>query len=374
MLLIRPMVRPSLVALLAFGCSSLRAATGSTQVTTRSVSERGILEAQHARSEDVSLLVAAIGSNDSRLQRMAVRALGRFERPALRDAITPALTASDPLVRAEAVNALGQSNASFSFRTLLSTEQNTYVRGVIFETIGRVRTTPDSAEIILARGLSEASVEARAGAARGLESLLRRTPRTARPSELTLIALRRAARDTSRAPIATELRENALLAMSAAGDRDSVTAEAALRDSSEQVRRVAVSLLRRFTNDASYIVRLQALRYAGTCERFIAATSDENEHVVLAALDTLGARTCDNALLARLADDGRSWRVKAHALVSLARQAPNLAKPRVVSLATSPTWQARVYAAVAARLLGDSATLGRLARDAEPNVAITAMT
>lgn len=344
------------------------------QATPPAPTAREILVAEHARAEDVSPLMTAIRGSDPRLQRMAVRALGRFERPTLRDSVVLALTAADPRVRAEAVNALGQMNASFPYRELLLRERDGFVRGVIYETIGRVRTTPDSAEQTLAQGLSDAAVEARAGAARGLESLIRRTARTARPSQATIMALRRAARDSVRGPIATELRENALLAMSAAGDRDSLTAEAALRDSSEQVRRVAVALLRRWVDDPSYIVRLQGLRYVDACDRLAWATNDESEHVVLAAIVTLGARECDNSLLTRLADSGRSWRVRGRAVQSLALRAPELARPRVRQIAESPIWQLRAYAATAARVLRDSATVGRLARDSAPNVAIAAMT
>ncbi|MES2525304.1 MAG: HEAT repeat domain-containing protein, partial [Gemmatimonadota bacterium] len=332
-----------------------------------------IIQAEHGRPDDISVLAAGTRSPDVRLQRLAVRAIGRLERPELASAVELSLRAPDPLVRMEAVNALGQMNAPYAWGSLLTNERDGRVRGVVYETVGRVRSTPDSAEALLTRGLGESSVDARAGAARGLESLIRRTGRTARPVEATVLALRRAALDASREPIGVELRENALLALAAAGDRDSATANAALRDPSEQVRRVAVSIARRFVDDPSYIVRLQALRYAGSCERLIAATADREEHVVLAAIDSLGGRACDRSALTRLSDAGRTWRMAAHAIVSLAKQAPDSARARVVRLARSPVWQARTYAVAAARVLGDSATLATLARDREPNVAIAAM-
>lgn len=352
-------------------CEPVRAQTAAS----RAISERQVVEAEYGRTDDdAKTLVEALKSSDRRVQRLAVRALGRFERPSLAAALVPMLSAADSLVRAEAVNALAQSGAAHPFEELLAAERSGFVRGVIFESIGRVRPTPGGAETAPARGLAEATLSARAGAARGLESLLRRTARTARPAESTLIALRRAARDPARSELAAEMRENALLALAAASDRDSATVAAALRDPSDQVRRVAVSLARRFVDDPSYIVRLQALRYAGTCERFIAATGDANEHVVLAAIDTLGGRACDLGVLVRHADAGRTWRMKAHAMVALAKIAPDSARARVRTLASSLVWQARVYAATAARLLHDSATLRTLASDAEPNVVIAAMT
>jgi cyclophilin family peptidyl-prolyl cis-trans isomerase len=349
------------------------AAAQSTRSTA--VTERAVLEAEHTRAEDVSVLLAALKSSEPRLQRIAVRALGRLERstPEIRTATEAMLRASDPLVRAEAVNALGQMNAPYAFSDLLRSESDASVRGVIYETIGRVRPTPGDAESVLVRGLADIELPVRAGAARGLESLMRRTARSQPPSQAALTALRKAALDPWTTGRAEELHTNALLAMAAAGDRDSATVESALRDASVQVRRVAVQLARRWVDDTSYVVRLQALRYAGTCERFIAATNDANEHVVLAAIDTLGMRRCDNAVLTRLADNGRTWRMKAHAMVSLARVAPDLARPRMPTLSASPVWQARTYAATAARALGDMTTLNRLARDAEPNVAIAAM-
>jgi cyclophilin family peptidyl-prolyl cis-trans isomerase len=352
-------------------CDPIRAQS----IRLPAVSERQVLQAEHGRrDEDAKLLVDALQGSDPRIQRLAARALGRFERPALAAPLILMVTASDALVRAEAVNALGQSGVAYPYHELLERERNGFVRGVIYETIGRVRPTPDGAEAVLARGLAEAGIDVRAGAARGLESLLRRTARTARPAESTLVALRRAAVDRARTPVAAEMRENALLALSAASDRDSATVAVALRDRSAQVRRVASSLARRWTDDPSYIVRLQALRYAGSCERFIAATRDSNEHVVLAAIDTLGGRACDPGVLVRQADAGRTWRMKAHAIVSLARIAPDSARARVRALASSRAWQARTYAAAAARVLRDSATLRRLAADAEPNVVIAAMT
>jgi cyclophilin family peptidyl-prolyl cis-trans isomerase/HEAT repeat protein len=352
-------------------CEPIRAQTPAT----RAISERQVLEAEHGRrDDDAKVLVEALKGSDTRVQRLAARALGRFERPSLAAPLMMMLTASDSLVRAEAVNAMAQIGAAHPYHELLEKERNGFVRGVIYETIGRVRPTPEGAEATLARGLADASLIARAGAARGLESLLRRTARNTRPADATLIALRRTAVDPARGDIAAEMRENALLALSAASDRDSATVAAALRDPSEQVRRVAVSLARHFVDDPSYIVRLQALRYAGTCERFIAATRDANEHVVLAALDSLGGRACDLGVLVRHADAGRTWRMKAHAAVALAKIAPDSARVRVRTLASSPVWQARVYAATAARVLHDSATLRTLASDAEPNVVAVSMT
>jgi HEAT repeat protein len=61
-----------------------------------------------ATSEDLKVLKDGTRSPDESVQRMAVRALGRLERPALVADIVPLLAARSAAVRAEAVNALGQ--------------------------------------------------------------------------------------------------------------------------------------------------------------------------------------------------------------------------------------------------------------------------
>lgn len=333
---------------------------------------RQLLEAEHLRG-DATVLIAGTRSGDPRIQRLAVRAIGRFERPALQSVVEPLLRAADVRVRVEAVNALGQMNAAYTYAALLHDERDVAVRGVIYETVGRVRPTPADAEALLAKGLAEPVLAARAGAARGLESLVRRTGRTTKPGDATIAAARRVVRDTDRSALGADMRENALLALSAGGDRDSATIAIALRDPSEQVRRVAVGMARRWVTDPSYIVRWAALRFAGDCERFIAATADDNEHVRLQAIDSLGGRECDIGVLVRQLDQPRTWRMQAHALVALAKRSPASARARLPLLSASSRWQTRVYAAHAARLIGDTAALSRLAQDSDPNVAAASL-
>jgi cyclophilin family peptidyl-prolyl cis-trans isomerase len=63
-----------------------------------------------------------------------------------------------------------------------------------------------------------------------------------------------------------------------------------------------------------------------------------------------------------------SWHAAAHGVVALARMRPGDARPRVAALATHGQWQVRAYAARAAGVLADAATLRRLARDSNANV------
>jgi cyclophilin family peptidyl-prolyl cis-trans isomerase len=257
---------------------------------------------------------------------------------------------------------------------LLASEMDATVRAVIYETLGRNPNSAATTAQTLTDGLRDSSLSVRSGAARGLESLVRRTARTAAPSAATLRAIREAVKSNG----ASETRQLLLLALTAANDRDSATVAVALRDTSAEVRRVAVALGRTWVNDPAPMVRWQALRVAGSCARAAAHVRDSSEHVALLAIDLLGEQKCTDAealaALARESSAGAAWRHQAHAAVSLAKVAPGRATAVVSRLAASNTWQARVYAANAAKLLKDSATLRALAVDKEPNVAIAAMT
>ena len=63
-----------------------------------------------------------------------------------------------------------------------------------------------------------------------------------------------------------------------------------------------------------------------------------------------------------------SWHAAAHAIVALARVRPAEARPRVRKLARHRQWHVRAYAARAAAVLSDTATLRTLARDRNDNV------
>ena len=338
-----------------------------------SVTARQLLEAEHARGADVSVLMAGTRIANPALQRIAVRALGRFERATLRDSVLPLLSATDASVRREAIDALGQLNAPFAYATLLTNEKSGAVRAVVYETMGRVTPIVAGAEAALVAGLAEPDSLVRLGAARGLESLIRKQGRGGSLTPATITALRQAVRNNR----GETFRELALLALTAAGDRDSLTLALALRDPHEQVRRLAVIASKQWLNDSSPMVKYEALRVAGSCDRAAAAMRDRSETVLLAAIDVLGEKSCSTPAAVTLLDtalaDGTTWRVRAHAIVAMAKAAPARATVALPAIVQSRTWQERSYAAVAAKLLKDSAQLDVLARDLAPNVAIAAM-
>ena len=76
----------------------------------------------------------------------------------------------------------------------------------------------------------------------------------------------------------------------------------------------------------------------------------------------------------RHARGGVSWHGAAHGIVALARMRPADARTRISGLARHRQWQLRMYAARAAALASDTATLRMLARDRDGNVREAAIT
>src|SRR5688572_24935703 len=130
-----------------------------------------ILAAEDARvsaDADLAPILTGLKQRDPSLVALSVRALGRFERPALVKHIVPFLTHVRADVRAEAANALGHAFAALPrgetaanrldpaelamvTRTLLArlrTEPDPYVTGVVAESVGRLpyRTAAQVAE------------------------------------------------------------------------------------------------------------------------------------------------------------------------------------------------------------------------------------
>ena len=136
------------------------------------------------------------------------------------------------------------------------------------------------------------------------------------------------------------------------------------------------------------MVRLEALRAIRTlsarapdaplnvCDASMSAASDRDPHVVLTALDQLADCTSAEAvaLLDRTANDlppagsSRGWHRAAHAIVALASASPERGAAALRQIAGSSIWQLRMYAARAAAILKDRATLELLARDGDDNV------
>ena len=329
-----------------------------------------LLDAEHARRQGAPALRAAAAGGDPRAQLGAARALGRLEDPANAGTLMPLLSSPSAPVRRAAAGALAQLRVSHDFSALLRTERDPTVRASMYEAAGRTRERSGAVEAMLATGLTDADPTARAGAARGLESLMRLDATKTPVQPATVAALHAAlTANTGR-----EIRQLLLLAMSAGGDRDSAALTAALRDTSALVRRLAVMGLRTWVDDPTPMVRYEALRVAGTCERAEQSLAGFGGHVTLAAIQVLGVQRCAGTSLRQRVTGDADWRIRAQALEAIAAGDAAAAAPLLAGMLNDPVWQVRAAVARVARIVKDTAALARLARDTAPNVAIEAIT
>ena len=392
-----------------------------------------ILQAEQrgaSTTADLAAIRAGTRSADSDTLKVAIRSLGRLERPALLPDIVPALRSRLPEVRAEAANAIGSALAglkpgvggtspSVSARVALasaldtliarlSVEDEPNVRAVICETIGRLPYwDPDQVaqaeRALLDTAHRNHAVLDRLGVAKGLEALVRINLPRVRPSEAaieelaTLTIVNAGSTDPLRD---ARVRRLALDALITANRIDDELIEQAADDPDPQVRRLAMraswsaigdleapfieGMLRKGLADRSAMVRMAALQgerrsewgSGMVCSLALAAADDPDVHVALVALDRLAAcASADTvALLERTVDDvsevnsPRGWHRAAQAFVALAGAAPDRASTRLGQFAASTNWALRLHAARAARLLNDGATLERLARDSNEAV------
>ena len=333
--------------------------------------DRAVLDAEHARLAGAPALVRIATGSDPRAQRLAARALGRLEDSTHRATLVPLLRARDAGVRRAAAGAMAQLRAAYDYDALLGSERNPAVRAALYEAMGRAREFGTDAESALVRGLGESSVPVRAGAARGLESLLRLGGEAKRLQPATLSALETAFLANTDASI----RQLVLLTLNRVRHSTPALVAAAAADRRPEVRRlVARQHAAALASDASPMVRYEALRFAATCQDVTPFLADRDEQVALGAIEVIGRRPgCDAAQLAPLVRGGRTWRIRALALV-WAKMDSIEQRRTIREMAADSIWQVRVAVATAARIANDSATVAALLRDPNPNVIIAAMT
>jgi cyclophilin family peptidyl-prolyl cis-trans isomerase len=236
--------------------------------------------------------------------------------------------------------------------------------------------------------------------ARAFEALARRHRRLHRLAPQTIEFLTRAVSRNLPLidPADDETPGMALAALASAGAADEEVISNGLRDRDEQVRRLAgvalnaagaavdaavrTRLVSEALTDRSHFVRYEAVRAwarhetaANGCGPLVDGLSDANLHIVLLALDALGERCPnDEAITDRIASEARTpptvhdWQRAAHALVALARRAPERAAISLPAFVSHPVWQVRMYAARAAAAMDDATSIERLAYDAHHNV------
>lgn len=259
--------------------------------------------------------------------------------------------------------------------------------------------------------------------ARAAESLARRNARLQPPSEALVTWLRRLASNTS-GSYTEPVRVNAMAALIASRGVDTETLRATVSATGSQetkrttftakgapnelrpainptgadeLRRLAslaiagagsplapgerTETLKTLLTDRAAMVRIEAVRAwarqettTNGCGRLLEATKDSNVNVALTAIDALGDQCpADNNVTDRLMAETRmpselEWHRGAHAIVSLAKRAPERVTMPMTAYLTHAVWQVRMYAARAAAITKDVATLERLALDSHPNV------
>jgi cyclophilin family peptidyl-prolyl cis-trans isomerase len=362
-----------------------------------------------ATAAELALIRSGSHSSDPQIARVAVRALGRLERPALVADILPLLKHAAPEVRAEAANAVGQAAqgwkrekppngaldaAAAALTARLKIEGDSDVRAALAETIGRLPyAAADQAEgaeqALVDFDARAESVTDRLGVAKGLEALVRITRKVRGPGPGAVTVLRRLAIPGGvDATSGARIRRLALEALQSAAALDDDVVTKAMRDPDAQVRRIVmraapVSVLLTAVHDSSAGVRLEALRQLkakgaeDTCEASLAAVSDRETAVALVALDQLSGCAGSAAAVAALdhavtdlseAGSPRGWHRAAHALVALAVASPERGAAVLGQFTGSRVWQLRMYAARAAATLHDREALEKLASDEDDNV------
>lgn len=236
--------------------------------------------------------------------------------------------------------------------------------------------------------------------ARALEAVVRRNRRLWTPADDTLVFLRRAAlRELpGMSLLDDQTPEFGIAGLISAGVVDRAIAEKVLGDRAWNVRRLAAvslnaggsslepavrtELMRQALRDSAWQVRYEGVRGwarretgANGCAPLVDALSDENPHVVLAAIDALGERCVDDAdITDRMASEARTpptigpWQREAHAMVALARRDAERAVLSLPIFVSHQVWQVRMYGARAAAAMKDVLTLERLAYDSHDNV------
>jgi cyclophilin family peptidyl-prolyl cis-trans isomerase/HEAT repeat protein len=314
-------------ALLAAGLAAALGLGVSARQADDAARHQAVLAAEDARAPTQAslqtLLEAARDAGDPGLQAVAVRALGRLERPGLVPDLVPLLDAAQAEVRAQAANAVGQAVSAATGRPVdaarhalearLKSEENARVLGVVAATLGRLpysngadarraesdliaaswagkdvsasaanqRTAFGTPVIGVTIGLggrkADAPPAALVGVADGLRALIRRSAKIYKPSDAAIKRLRELVLN----PVAdvdagVRIRRLALQALANARDAGDDVVEAALRDEDPQVRRIAVlaaassvsgdalaGYLSRGLADDEPMVRLEALRAYG---------------------------------------------------------------------------------------------------------------
>ena len=350
---------PACVLLLVVGAGA--ELSSQSQPASFSASEAAVLAAEehHAStSRDLAVLRSGVRSRDIQTARVAIRAVGRLNRPDLIPDLVPSLGSVVPEIRAEAANAIAQAaggwatqpptkgptraaldRASAALVSRLTVETDADVRAALADAIGRLPYGSieqiDKAEQTLLDFMRRTQSPAdRLGVVQGFEMLIRQRLPLGPPTDATLDLLRVLAAvsialpSDANHPLAqspgtlldpakdARVRRLALEALTTAHAVDGEVIRHATADPDAQVRRLAMrALVEAFAGppeaaaaalttgltDPSPMVRLAALaasRGRLSCGAVAAAEHDTDLHVALTALDQLaGCGDSEEAVL-----------------------------------------------------------------------------
>lgn len=373
------------------------------------------------QTEDLRLLIQLARTADGATRSRAIRALGRYERRELTPELQQIMAAQT--ISSETMNAVAQSLRGPAPALDMSSEQiDRFFRAEFLGAVDPARELWWSALPALSRSVARLPFT-NASQVRVADDFLVKSiesveadPRRQRIMvDVAYAAESRARLHTKLGPLSDELiawlrriatgvprtypgRVEAMEALVASRGVDAETLRAAASDTgSDTLRRLAAvsigaagsplapaertDILIRLLNDASAPVRLEAVRAwarreAATngCMRLLDQIRDPSVPVVLAVIDALGDQCKgDINVTDRLTVEARiphpiEWHKAAHALISLAKRAPDRVAITMPNYVTNVTWQARMYAARAAAITNDVVTLERLAADAVDNV------
>jgi cyclophilin family peptidyl-prolyl cis-trans isomerase/HEAT repeat protein len=380
-----------------------------------------IEDVRAATPQDLALLIQRARSVQPQIQQAAIQALGRLERRDVVTELLPYLRAEATATRSAAATAVGQAMrgkvlpldpgdtqvqvVQLALLTAARSERSAGPLGAIARTLGRLPyTSPD--QVAKADGLLRHILEvssqlnrtaaegARGAACAGVELLARLHAKLLPVPEETLVALRRIVG----ARVGDPPNLGALQALVSAGGVDTETLRQELGNAVDPAfRRLSMlvlsgagspvqgadrlDFLRRGMSDPHYSVRYEALRgyirhhaRSDGCQPAMDLLLDPDEHVALLAIDSLGTCLGDEHVVTRLASEARtppnmgSWRRESHALVALAKHSGGHVEIPLHSHSRHGIWQVRMYAARAAGIAADVATLERLALDPHDNV------
>jgi len=351
--------------------------------------------------------IRAIGRTEDPAQARRILATGVVGMPARLEAIAQSLYGFDPLNDPDLLSVIAQSTKLYIQGQPASRREERMIRTASVAAGMSHIAYADAGQVSELEALLTDALELSATSlqfepfylplVRALESLARVNTKVVRYDATTIEALSDAAQgDTLHGKDATS-RLYAFMALNAARAITPDIERKALKDTEWAVRRAGVAVLagsggglddgtriaaiRDALDDGNPHVRYEAVRAWGRhgvkangCQPLVEALKDNDPHVVVQALDLLGAACLEDEEITKRLDaeavvpQGADWHRPTHAFVALAKRSPEKASIHMGAFTTHPVWWVRMYAAFATAGAKDLLRLEQLAYDENDNV------